>query len=90
MYARCAETSTWPTTHTMQMGKEVSSKSNAKDKAAHAFDSNYIGTEKPAHDASMVFIPARSSQADLQEAVAKTAFGKEHYANSFGMFGRGT
>lgn len=45
---------------------------------------NYIGTEKAAVDAGLVFVPSKSTPEDLLQQVRKVAFGKEHYSNDFG------
>ena len=47
-------------------------------------EGNYIGTEKPAVDAGLVFVPSKSTPEDLMQQVRKVAFGKEHYSNDFG------
>ena len=46
-------------------------------------EGNYIGTEKPAVDAGLVFVPSKATPQDLLEQVHKVAFGKEHYAMDF-------
>ena len=46
-------------------------------------DGNYVGSEAPAVDAGLVFVPSKSTPEDLLEQVHKVAFGKEHYANDF-------
>ncbi|KAJ8108422.1 hypothetical protein OPT61_g8182 [Boeremia exigua] len=50
----------------------------AKDAAG-----TYIGTEKAAVDAGLVFVPSQSSSQDLLEQVRKVAFGKEHGQGAF-------
>jgi hypothetical protein len=46
---------------------------------------DYIGTEAPAHDASLVYVPSRSSKAEIQEQVKGTAFSHRHHnADDFG------
>lgn len=59
-------------------------------------EGNYIGTDRPAVDAGLVFVPSKSTPEDLLQQVQKVAFGKEHYANDFSdglitgsMFGDG-
>lgn len=47
-------------------------------------EGNYVGTDKPAPDAGLVFVPSKSSDADILEQVRKVAFGKQHDANDFG------
>ncbi|KAF2098884.1 hypothetical protein NA57DRAFT_76119 [Rhizodiscina lignyota] len=42
-------------------------------------DGNYIGSGKAAHDASLVYVPSKSSKEDIQEQIYKTATSKEHY-----------
>lgn len=39
---------------------------------------NYVGTEKPAVDAGLVFVPSKSTPEDIKEQVRKVAFGKMH------------
>ncbi|KAF2728611.1 hypothetical protein EJ04DRAFT_91806 [Polyplosphaeria fusca] len=46
-------------------------------------EGNYIGTEKPALDAPLVFVPSKSTPEDLLEQVHKVAFGKQHYVADF-------
>ena len=55
----------------------------------YAKDANgkYVGTEKPAVDAGLVFVPSKSTPEDILEQVRKVAFGKEHYVG--GMSGVG-
>lgn len=40
---------------------------------------NYVGTEKPAVDAGLVFVLTKSTPEDIVEQVRKVAFGKEHF-----------
>ncbi|KAF2443183.1 hypothetical protein P171DRAFT_433491 [Karstenula rhodostoma CBS 690.94] len=46
-------------------------------------EGNYVGTEKPAVDAGLVFVPSKSTPDDLLQQVQKVAFGKQHYAGDF-------
>ncbi|KAF1848936.1 uncharacterized protein K460DRAFT_364874 [Cucurbitaria berberidis CBS 394.84] len=50
---------------------------------------NYIGTEKAAADAGLVFVPGKSSNEEILEQVRKVAFGKQHdnadFANGWAM-----
>ncbi|KAF2848419.1 hypothetical protein T440DRAFT_481005 [Plenodomus tracheiphilus IPT5] len=41
-------------------------------------EGNYIGSDRPAEDAGLVFVPGKSSDQELLEQVRKVAFGKEH------------
>ncbi|KAF1996321.1 hypothetical protein P154DRAFT_525609 [Amniculicola lignicola CBS 123094] len=50
-------------------------------KYAHDADGNYVGSEKPAADAGLVFVPSKSTPEEVLEQVRKVAFGREHYAN---------
>lgn len=54
---------------------------------------NYIGTEKPAVDAGLVFVPSKSTPEDILAQVHKVAFGKQHdnqdFANAFAVTGAG-
>ncbi|KAF2651696.1 hypothetical protein K491DRAFT_606381, partial [Lophiostoma macrostomum CBS 122681] len=43
---------------------------------------NYVGTQKPAADAGLVFVPSKSSPEELLAQVHKVAFGKEHYVDA--------
>ncbi|KAJ4372980.1 hypothetical protein N0V83_003271 [Neocucurbitaria cava] len=56
-------------------------------------EGNYIGTEKAAVDAGLVFVPGKSSNEDILEQIRKVAFGKQHYnsdfAHGYGMFQTG-
>jgi hypothetical protein len=45
---------------------------------------NYIGTEKAAVDAGLVFVPSKSTPEDLLQQVRTVAFNKPHYSNDFG------
>jgi hypothetical protein len=45
---------------------------------------NYVGTEKPAVDSGLVFVPNKSSPDDLKEQVKKVAFGKMHTHDEVG------
>lgn len=46
-------------------------------------EGNYVGTEKPAADAGLVFVPSKSTPEDLLQQVHKVAFGKQHYPGEF-------
>ncbi|KAH7088890.1 hypothetical protein FB567DRAFT_522559 [Paraphoma chrysanthemicola] len=46
-------------------------------------EGNYVGTEAPAVDAGLVFVPGKSTNEDLLEQVRKVAFGKEHDQKDF-------
>ena len=46
-------------------------------------EGNYIGTEKPAVDAGLVFVPGKSSSEEILEQVRKVAFGREHSNKDF-------
>lgn len=46
---------------------------------------NYIGTEKAAVDAGLVFVLSKSTPEDLLQQVRKVAFNKPHYSNDFGQ-----
>lgn len=61
-----------------KMPREWYLKHYAKDS-----NGNYVGTDKPAVDAGLVFVPSKSTPDDLLEQVHKVAFGKEHYAGDF-------
>jgi hypothetical protein len=68
-------------THTVivrKMPREHYLKHYAKDE-----EGNYVGTEKPAVDAGLVFVPSKSTPEDLLQQVNKVAFGKQHYAMDF-------
>lgn len=41
-------------------------------------EGNYVGTENPAADAGLVFVPGKSTSEELLEQVRKVAFGTEH------------
>jgi hypothetical protein len=45
-------------------------------------DGNYIGTEKPAADAGLVFVPSKSTPEELLAQIHKVAFGKHHYVDA--------
>lgn len=47
-------------------------------KYAKDAEGNYVGTEKPAVDAGLVFVPGKGSSEELLQQVHKVAFGKEH------------
>ncbi|KAF2120323.1 hypothetical protein BDV96DRAFT_567060 [Lophiotrema nucula] len=47
-------------------------------------EGNYIGTEKPAADAGLVFVPSKSTPEEILQQVRQVAFGKEHYNSDFG------
>jgi SRSO17 transposase len=61
-----------------KMPREYYLKHYAKDE-----EGNYVGTEKPALDAALVFVPSKSTPEDLLQQVHKVAFGKHHYAMDF-------
>jgi hypothetical protein len=46
-------------------------------------DGNYVGTEKPAADAGLVFVPSKSTPEDILQQVHKVAFGKQHYSSDY-------
>lgn len=46
-------------------------------------EGNYVGTEKPAVDAGLVFVPSKSTPEDILQQVRTVAFGKNHYAMDF-------
>ncbi|KAF2261772.1 hypothetical protein CC78DRAFT_570261 [Lojkania enalia] len=56
---------------------------------AHNAEGKYIGTEKPAVDAGLVFVPSKSTSEDIMLQVRKVAFGKEHHINDFGTWAGG-
>ncbi|KAF2816599.1 uncharacterized protein BDZ99DRAFT_471818 [Mytilinidion resinicola] len=62
-----------------KMTREHYKKFYAKDK-----DGNYVGTEKAAPDAGLVFVPSKSTPEDILEQVRKVAFGKQHNIDGFG------
>jgi len=62
-----------------KMTRDHYKKHYAKDK-----DGNYVGTEKPAPDAGLVFVPSKSTPEDILAQVEKVAFGKEHHIDGFG------
>lgn len=45
-------------------------------------DANYVGIEKPAADAALVFVPSKATPEHLLQEVHKVAFRKEHYAGN--------
>ena len=47
-------------------------------KYARDAEGNYVGTERPAPDAGLVFVMGKSSNEELLKQVQKVAFGKEH------------
>lgn len=49
---------------------------------------NYIGTEKPAFDAGLVYVHSTTAE-DIDKQIKGVAFGKEHYASSFPSGGTG-
>lgn len=46
-------------------------------------EGNYVGTESPAADAGLVFVPSQSSSEDMLQQVRKVAFSREHDQASF-------
>lgn len=54
-------------------------------KAYYAKDTqgNYIGTQKPALDAGLVYVPSSTTQ-DIDDQIKQVAFGREHHASGFG------
>jgi hypothetical protein len=44
---------------------------------------NYVGTEKAALDAALVFVPSQNSSNDMLQQVQKVAFSREHDQNGF-------
>ena len=61
-----------------KMPREWYLKHYAKDS-----EGNYVGTEKAAVDAGLVFVPSKSTPEHLLQQVHKVAFGKMHYAGDF-------
>lgn len=61
-----------------KMTREYYLKRYAKDA-----EGNYVGTERAAADAGLVFVPGKSSDEELMEQVRKVAFGKEHSNQDF-------
>lgn len=53
-------------------------------KAHYAKDANgnYIGTEKPAFDADLVYVHTATAE-EVDEQVKRVAFGKEHHSSNF-------
>lgn len=49
-------------------------------------EGNYVGTEAPAVDAGLVFVPGKNTDEELMQQVRKVAFGKEH-SNQYYMNG---
>jgi hypothetical protein len=62
-----------------KMTRDHYKKYYAKDK-----DGNYVGNEKAAPDAGLVFVPSKSTPEDILEQVRKVAFGKQHHVDDFG------
>ena len=51
-------------------------------------EGDYVGRGQAAHDAALVYVPAKSSKEDIQRQVSQTAYGKEHYVGGLvGMAG---
>ena len=46
-------------------------------------EGNYIGTDRPAPDAGLVFVPRRATSEELLEQVRRVAFGREHDNGDF-------
>lgn len=46
-------------------------------------EGNYVGTEKAAPDAGLVFVPGKGSSEELLEQVRKVAFGRQHAQEDF-------
>ncbi|KAF2642028.1 hypothetical protein P280DRAFT_468498 [Massarina eburnea CBS 473.64] len=65
-----------------KMPREYYLKHYAKD-----VEGNYVGTEKPAADAGLVFVPSKSTPEDILEQVHKVAFGKMHSPMDFSTGG---
>ena len=55
-------------------------------KAHYAKDTqgNYIGTQKPALDAGLVYVYSSTAQ-DIDNQVKQVAFGREHHVSGFGI-----
>jgi hypothetical protein len=72
-----------------KMTREHYLKKYAKDA-----EGNYVGTDSPAIDAGLVFVPGKSTDEELMEQVRKVAFGTEHsnlyYMVSFWVILRAT
>jgi len=62
-----------------QMTRDTYQKHYAKDP-----EGNYIGTEKPAVDAGLVYVLAKSTPEDLEKQIRQVAYGKQHEIVSFG------
>jgi len=62
-----------------QMTRDNYQKHYAKDP-----DGNYVGTEKPAVVAGLVYVLGKSTPEDLEKQIRQVAFGKEHEIVSFG------
>jgi hypothetical protein len=61
-----------------QMPREYYLKHYAKDE-----EGNYIGTEKAAADAALVFVPGSNTPEDILKQVHQVAFGKMHHPMDF-------
>ena len=46
-------------------------------------EGNYVGTEKPAADAGLVFVSSKSTPDEMLAQVRKVAFGKQHYIDAY-------
>ena len=53
---------------------------------AKNLEGDYVGTEKPAVDAGLVFVLAKSSSEDILAQVRKVAFGREHDNDPYAAF----
>ncbi|OCK76416.1 hypothetical protein K432DRAFT_428731 [Lepidopterella palustris CBS 459.81] len=47
-------------------------------------EGNYVGTERAAPDAGLVFVPSKSTSEDILRQVRAVAFSKEHHIDDFG------
>ncbi|KAF2466474.1 uncharacterized protein BDR25DRAFT_306247 [Lindgomyces ingoldianus] len=47
-------------------------------------EGNYIGTERAAVDAGLVFVPSKSTPEEILQQVQKVASGKQHYIGDYG------
>ncbi|KAF2754089.1 hypothetical protein EJ05DRAFT_489354 [Pseudovirgaria hyperparasitica] len=56
---------------------------------AHDAQGEYIGTDKAAVDAALVFVPNKSTPDDMLAQVRKVAFGREHRNEDFQGWGYG-
>lgn len=65
--------------HTRYMKRSHYQRHYAKDG-----DGNYVGTEKPAADAHLVYVASKSTPEDVKEQVRKCAKGKLHYIYDMG------